>query len=496
MGSGAGGEGAGVHVSGGSGSEGGSPRVGASSQDGGSSSGGGSPLPPMACEFSDEIAFTLPTGYATDQLDDLRDDSGGTCAEGELSFELVDMDGDLRPELTVTDRCDIAGVGTTHWLVYPNEASGFGAPLTWSLPPGFSTDLLDDFAKDTSGPCSLGEISYRTMDMDGDLRPDLVLTDRCDQSGVGTTGWQVFLNEGDGFADAPIAWSLPSGFAPEQLDDVTKDSGGSCLESELSYTTLDMNGDLRPDLVVTDRCDFGEVGTTRWLVFENVGDGFADVAISWSLPARFSTDQLDDPAKDSSGTCFEGALAYATIDMDGDERPELVVFNRCDIGGVGTSHYLVYENEGDGFASQPLEWALPAGYGTDQLDAALADSGGTCLESELSYRVTDANGDRRADLVVADRCDFEGAGTTHWFFYDAGAGDYTVEEGIRLPAFGFDVLDDLSRDSGGLCLESELSFAAVDMDGDRVLDLVVADDCDFGEVGTTHWRVFLGSCDR
>jgi hypothetical protein len=60
--------------------------------------------------------------------------------------------------------------------------------------------------------------------------------------------------------------------------------------------------------------------------------------------------------------------------------------------------------------------------------------------------------------------------------------------------FDFDALDDRRGDDGGLCAQGELSFAAIDLDGDLVLDLVVSDDCDFEGAGTTHWRVFGGSC--
>ena len=77
-------------------------------------------------------------------------------------------------------------------------------------------------------------------------------------------------------------------------------------------------------------------------------------------------------------------------------------------------------------------------------------------------------------------CGFEPAGA--WTLPGATAG------------FGFDALDDLAKDTGGLCVASELSYGAVDLDGDRILDLVVTDGCDPVGAGTTHWRVFRGAC--
>ena len=498
-----GGGGAGASSSsGGSGAAGGSGGTVEGGSGGAAASGGGGleEIPQEACRFGEEVAFSLPGDFGADQLDGLSKDSGGSCAEGELSFATLDMNGDLRPDLVVADLCDLAGVGTTHWLVHLNEGMGFASEgVEWTLPSGFATDQLDDLAEDSGGSCVEGELSFGVVDVDGDLRPDLVVADRCDIGGVGTTHWLVYANEGDRFADVALVWDLPSGFATDQLDDLADDSGGSCVEGELSFGVVDVDGDLRPDLVVADRCDIGGVGTTHWLVYANEGDRFADVALVWDLPPGFATDQLDDLADDSGGSCAEGELSFGLLDMDGDLRPELVVADRCDIGGVGTSGWEVYSNLGDGFASVAAAWALPPGFATDQLDDLSDDSGASCFQGELSFAVRDATGDLLPDLLVADDCDLEHTGTTHWVVY-RGTGSGFEEGGAwALPGptagFGFDALDDLQGDDGALCAQGELAFAAIDLDGDRVLDLVVADDCDFEEVGTTHWRVFKGGCD-
>lgn len=456
----------------------------------------------MLCASDVEIAFALPPGFSSDQLDDLAKDTGGICAVSETSYATVDMDGDLAPDLVVTDRCDAAGVGTDHWLVFLNVGAGFAAsPIAWSLPSGFATEQLDDVRKDTAGPCAVGELSYGLLDLDGDRRPELVVTDRCDQAGVGTQRWEVFANEGDGFASAPLTWTLPSGFGADALDDLVKDTGGVCVEGELAYRTMDMNGDERPDLVVTDRCDHAGVGTDRWEVHLNTGGGFGNAPIAWTLPAGFATDQLDQASKDGSGTCFVGELSYATIDLDGDLRPELVVTDRCDHEGVGTDRWEVFANEGGGFGAAPQSWALPTGYPNDLLDDATKDSGGSCFQGELSYALLDANGDRRPDLLVTDRCDLDGVGTTHWLLYPNEGAAFGPGGAWLLPGeaagFAADMLDDRAKDSGGLCFADELSYGAIDLDGDRVLDLVVTDECATtpgGGVGTTHWRVFRGGC--
>lgn len=464
------------------------------------STGAGEPPPPALCASDVEAAFTLPPDFGNDQLDDLAKDSGSICAVGELSYATLDIDGDLAPDLVVTDQCDSAGVGTDRWLVYLNVGTGFAAtPIEWTLPGGFATDQLDDTAKDSASICGVGELSYATLDMNGDHQPDLVVTDRCDGAGIGTNKWEVFVNTGSAFAATPIDWTLPSGFGADQLDDVAKDSAGVCVQGELAYRTLDMNGDEQPDLVVTDRCDLAGVGSDHWEVHLGTGTGFSNTAIAWPLPTGFATDQLDDVAKDSGASCVEGELSYATIDMDADLRPDLVVTDRCDHAGVGTERWQIFRNEGGGFASAPADWPLPAGFATDQLDDVAKNDGGTCLESELSYELVDADGDRRPDLLVADRCDHRGVGTTHWLLYPSGGSGFVDPVGAwTLPGdsggFGVESLDDVAKDTGGLCAVGELSYGAIDLDGDRVLDLVITDGCDHLGVGTTHWRVFRGVC--
>ncbi len=466
-----------------------------SSSSTGAGAGGTAEIPPEACRFEPAVAFALPSGFDAEQLDDVAADDSSLCVEGELSYGLRDMDGDLRPDLVVTDRCDHGEVGTTEWLVYLHQGDRFAEePLAWALPGGYALDQLDDLADDGGTTCVEGELSYGLLDMDGDLRPDLVVTDRCDHAGVGTSHWSVYLNQGDGFADLPLAWSLPFGYGADALDDLQKDESNLCVVGELSYATIDLNGDERPELVVTDACDHEGVGTEHWLVYVNDGAGFSSNPIYWSLPSGFTSDDFDDVAGDG-GACFEGELSYGLRDLDGDLRPDLVVTDACDHGGVGTEHWLIYFNDGDGFVTTPTEWSLP-GWPNDALDDLQTDEGAGCVEGELSFAVLDADGDRAADLVVTDFCDHEHVGTTHWLVLRAETEGFAAPAAFTLPAgYGFDALDDLAADDGALCVQGELSYAAMDLDGDRVLDLVVADDCDVDGVGTGHWRFYRGVCD-
>jgi hypothetical protein len=484
----------------GSGASGGSGAAGGGGSGSGAGGGGGSEIPPLVCSFAEEVAYALPSGFGTDGLDDLSKDTGGVCLEGELSYGLRDLTGDLRPDLVVADDCDLDGIGTGSWRVYPAEANGFGAAIDWALPVGFGVDALDDLAKDSGGACFESEISYGLVDMNGDERPDLVVADACDFEGVGTTHWLVYENHGDGFAAIAQSWALPPAYTFDDLDDLAADDAGGCAVGELSFGLEDMDGDLRPDLVVSDACDLEGTGSDDWLVYRNEGDGFASAAIGWALPSGFGFDALDDLEKDDGGLCALGELSYGLRDMDGDLRPDLVVTDDCDDGAAGDVYWAVFHNDGDRFASVSVSWALPIGFGYEQLDDLSADESASCIGGELSYATLDANGDRTADLLVSDRCDVEGTGTTHWTLVASTGTELAPAGAWLLPAetagFSFDQLDDLAKDTGTVCAGGELSYAAVDLDGDRVLDLVVSDDCDDAEVGSTHWRVFRGSCAR
>ena len=54
--------------------------------------------------------------------------------------------------------------------------------------------------------------------------------------------------------------------------------------SVIAYATLDIDGDFKPDLVMTERNVMATVGTSRWLVYKNMGTGFAPTPIDWPLP--------------------------------------------------------------------------------------------------------------------------------------------------------------------------------------------------------------------
>ena len=126
--------------------------------------------------------------------------------------------------------------------------------------------------------------NWATMDIDGDHKPDLVLpSDPLDSGskvwGFGQTPyWKIYRSGSSGFA-VETAWTVPSGgFVSTGFNSVA--SG--------KWTTMDIDGDGKPDLVLpSDPLDpaakvWGQGASPSWKVYKNTGSGFAAES-RWSL---------------------------------------------------------------------------------------------------------------------------------------------------------------------------------------------------------------------
>jgi hypothetical protein len=130
-------------------------------------------------------------------------------------------------------------------------------------------DPMMNLARDLD--CDAGGYSrVATVDLNSDGRPDLVHTDDCGTGGLGLETWDVYLNEGSGFAKAAIAWPLPPIPATNAYNDpmmnlardLDCDAGGYSR-----IATVDLNGDGFLDIVHTDDCSIGGLGLETWNVY-------------------------------------------------------------------------------------------------------------------------------------------------------------------------------------------------------------------------------------
>jgi hypothetical protein len=235
--------------------------------------------------------------------------------------------------------------------------------------------------------------SVAVADVNGDGKPDLLVTNYCVASTKCVTGLVgVLLGNGDGT------------FQPA----VTYGSGGS---RSVSSVVADVNGDARPDLLVANQ--FGGVD-----VLLGNGDGTFQPAVT-------------------HGSGLKICSSVAVADVNGDGKPDLVV-TTWNPGSVGV--------------------LLGNGNGTFQPVVTYAAS------APQAAAIADVNGDGKPDVLVADT---SGAGVL------LGNGDGTFQPEVMYS-------------SGGL---TPTSIVSADLNGDGKQDLVVMN-FDSGNVG-----VLLGKGD-
>jgi hypothetical protein len=211
-------------------------------------------------------AFALPGGAL------FASPSGGEMScTGALTaprYAVVDVDGDLAPDLLVTSRCNDAVTGSLQWLVYANGKTAFASQPTTVALPSYAGAPSGAFGSLTgSATCGSGAFTHAFTDVDGDLKPDLVVTSACGDPTVGVGEWLVHAGTGSGFA-APLAYALPVALGATSASPVTALSGAlSCNGAQHpSFGATHLLG-LETDLVVTQTCTDPSVGTSRWLAF-------------------------------------------------------------------------------------------------------------------------------------------------------------------------------------------------------------------------------------
>ena len=255
-----------------------------------------------------------------------------------------------------------------------------------------------------------GAFSVAVADVNGDGKLDLLVANLClDSSNCDSGSVGVLLGNGEGTFQPAVPYG----------------SGGAYADS---VAVADVNGDGKPDLLVVNDC--GDVncdsdGTVGVLLGN--GDGTFQTAVSYDSGGRFG-------------------LSVAVADVNGDNKPDLLVTNGNTSGSVG-----VLLNKGDG---------------TFQT-AVVYDSGGY---DTFLVTVSDVNGDGKLDLVVANQCADSSCDTNGLVGVLLGNGDGTFQTAVT---YG----------SGGCNADS---VAVADVNGDGRLDLVVANQGVIGSDGSCN----------
>jgi hypothetical protein len=316
--------------------------------------------------------------------------SGG---QGTMAIAVGDVNGDGKPDLLVASACPLTGCSNTEVIgVLLGNGDGTFQPVMTSVSGGVTAYVL--------GSIVLG-------DLNGDGKPDVVVTNACGSDSVpacwtGSGSVSVLLGNGDGT------------FLPA----VNYASGGYF---DVSVSIADVNNDGKPDLLVANHCaDYICANDGIVSVLLGNGDGTFQPAVNYDSGAHIA--------------------AFVTVaDVNGDGKPDLLVANEC-IRPCATGSASVLLGNGNGTFQPAVNY----------------ESGGRFPES---LAIADVNGDGEPDLLVPN-C------TTDNGCSDGGPGAVGVllgnGDGTFTPA--------VTYSSGG---NYAASVAVADMNGDNKPDLLV-----------------------
>jgi hypothetical protein len=269
----------------------------------------------------------------------------------------------------------------------------------------------------------LAAVSVAVADVNRDGKLDIVVAN------YGSNSVAVLLGNGDGTFQSAVTYG----------------SGG--LES-YSVAVADVNRDGKPDILVANNCANSDCGSGT--VNGNIGVLLGNGDGSFQPAAAY----------DSGGYT---TTSVAVADVNGDDKPDLLVANLCASGSSNCPNgaVVVLLGNGDGTFQSAVSY----------------DSGGWY---SYSVAVADVNGDGKPDLLVANEF-VSGNYYSGALGVLLGNGDGTFQSAV-------------SYDSGGV---AAVSVAAADVNGDGKPDLLVANcgtsggsSCATGTVG-----VLLGNGD-
>jgi hypothetical protein len=254
-----------------------------------------------------------------------------------------DLDGDGKPDLVVGN---VPFFGGNTISVFRNISSSGSISSS-------SFESKVEFSTGNNGPMGLS-----IADLDGDGKPDLVVTNYGYPypSGIGNT-ISVFRNT------SSIGSINSSSFA-NKVDFTTGDG-----PSGLSISDLD--GDGKPDLVVTNFGSNTNIGNTI-SVLRNTSSRGSINSSSFAPKVDFTTDN--------------GPFNVSIGDLDGDGKPDLIVGNRNYVDTIST--ISVFRNTSS------------SGSITSGSFAAKVDFISDSLASATNVAIGDLDGDDKPDIVV------------------------------------------------------------------------------------------------
>lgn len=329
-----------------------------------------------------------------------------------------------------------------------------------------------------------------------------------DTETAGETDTGEFVCHGGSTDVEPILWTLP---ATESVHDgydpfwawathYTCDEG----DGSWAYVSWDFTADGLPDLLLSDDCEIGDVGSSHLLLAPNTLTGFDDGFAALDLPVVDGADYAEhDPFAGVasmgivSGSCLEPDRWFHGLfaDLTGDGYDDIALTSDCAADStVGETHWLIYAGGEFEFATTPQSWPIPEvsekiewgmGYVDQGLHVSIADC---AADQQQELLLLDIDGDRARDLVVLDACDDGGVGVTRWEVYPSTGSGFAADPDIwELP----DVSEICAPGLEPFVVQDRgLHWNPLDVDGDGLIDLVVVRSPVDPSVGQEHWLVY------
>jgi hypothetical protein len=349
------------------------------------------------------VAVLLGNGDGTFQSS-VSYNSGGLYAFG---VAVADVNGDGHADLVVSNYC------------FSNSSCTYG---TVDVLLGNGDGTFQSAVSYNSG--GYYSRSVTVADLNGDGKPDLIVTSQCNNSSncdLGSVG--VLLGNGDGTFQAASSYS----------------TGG---QSAYSAAAADVNGDGKLDVIVSDQCDYSnDCGNGVVAVLLGNGDG-----------------TLQTPFVYNSGGMNTSSVLVK--DVNGDGKPDILATNGCADNSCSSGSVGVLFGNGNGTFQAPISYN-PGGSGS------------------FSLAVADVNGDGKLDLLAANVCSSNSNCNNGTVGVLLGNGDGTFLPSVAYGAGGSDTF----------------AVALADINGDGKLDLLVANACSSGSCNNGSVGVLLGNGD-
>jgi hypothetical protein len=425
-------------------------------------------------------------------------------------------------------------------------SQGFSSTaINWPLPPGGYRSSAINYSFNNiygeSPSSDIGSQYWLTIDMNGDSRPDILVFNENQAGSYRVFGlpnnpyWKVYLNTGTGFSATAINWTLPPGGYRSSgtnysFNHIYGETPSSDIGSQY-WVTRDMNGDSRPDILVYNENQagsyrvFGLPNNPYWKVYLNTGTGFSATATNWTLPpggySSSATNYSFNNVYGESPSSDIGSQYWITMDMNGDNSPDILVYNENQAGSYrvfglpNNPYWKVYLNTGTGFSATAINWTLPpGGYRSSATNYSFNNIYGETPSSDIGsqYWLTrDMNGDSKADILIYNENQagsyrvFGLPNNPYWKVYlNTGTGFSGTATNWTLPPGGY-ISSSTNYSFNNVYGETPSSnigsqyWITMDMNGDRSPDILVYNENQagsyrvFGLPNNPYWKVYLNT---